>query len=66
MSMSDLLDRISRLEHGPSDGPVIPEPEVVGFFVRWVRGLRQWKQSTLADFACVSVQPSSASSAERR
>jgi len=55
MSMSDLPDRITRLEHGPSDEPVIPAPEVVGFFVQWVRALRQWKQSTLADFARISV-----------
>jgi len=55
MSTHDLLDRIARLDHTPSDEPVIPEPEVIGFFVSWVRKLRQWKQSTLADFARVSL-----------
>ena len=55
MSMSELLEKISRLEHGPTDQPVVPPPELVGFFVRWTRGLRQWKQSTLAEFASVSV-----------
>jgi transcriptional regulator with XRE-family HTH domain len=33
----------------------VPPAELVGFVVRWNRGLRQWKKSTLADFASVSV-----------
>lgn len=55
MSVRDLLDRIAELPEYPPDQPVTPPPEVVGFFVRYVRGMRQWKQSTLADFATVSV-----------
>ncbi|HUS58594.1 MAG TPA: helix-turn-helix transcriptional regulator [Planctomycetota bacterium] len=55
MSMNELLEKISRLEQGPADQPVVPAPELVGFCVRLARGLRQWKRSTLANFATASV-----------
>jgi transcriptional regulator with XRE-family HTH domain len=55
MSNKDILDKIANLPVGPSDIPVVPAPELIGFFVRWERGLRQWKKSTLADFSSVSV-----------
>jgi Helix-turn-helix domain len=55
MSTKDILDRIANLPPGPSDIAGVPPPELIGFCVRWERGLRQWKRSTLADFACVSV-----------
>jgi len=55
MNIQDLLDKISVLELDPAGEPLVPPPEVVAFFVRWVRGLRQWKKSTLADFADVSI-----------
>src|SRR3546814_8970009 len=55
MSKQDLLDKIANLPAGPSEVPEVPPPELVGFFVVLVRGLRQWKQSTLAEFAGVSL-----------
>jgi hypothetical protein len=55
MSTKDILDRIANLPAGPSDIPQVPPPELIGFVVRWERVLRHWKQSILADFACVSV-----------
>jgi transcriptional regulator with XRE-family HTH domain len=55
MSTHDLLKKIANLPDGPSDLPEVPPPELIGFFVRWVRGLKQWKQGTLADFAKVSI-----------
>lgn len=33
----------------------VPSPEMIAFFVRFVRALRQWKKSTLASFAGVSL-----------
>jgi transcriptional regulator with XRE-family HTH domain len=54
MSMKRLLDKLST-ESLPADEPVVPAPEVIGFFVRWVCGLKNWKQSTLAGFADVSL-----------
>jgi transcriptional regulator with XRE-family HTH domain len=55
MSLNALLDRIMRLE-APAEGmPAVPPPELIGFFVRWTRGMRQWKQGTLAAFASVSL-----------
>jgi hypothetical protein len=55
MSTKDILNKIANLPVGPSDIPEVPPPELIGFCVRCARGLRQWKRSTLADFACVSV-----------
>jgi transcriptional regulator with XRE-family HTH domain len=55
MSTHDLLKKIGNLPDGPSDLPEVPPPELIGFFVRYVRGLKQWKQGTLADFAGVSI-----------
>ncbi|MGH6811787.1 MAG: helix-turn-helix domain-containing protein [Methylocella sp.] len=55
MSTKDILNKIDGLPEGPSDIPHVPPPELIGFCVRWERGLQQWKRSTLADFACVSV-----------
>jgi transcriptional regulator with XRE-family HTH domain len=55
MSTKDILNKIANLPVGPSDIPEVPPPELIGFCVRCARGLRQWKRSTLADFARVSV-----------
>ena len=55
MSTKDILNKIANLPVGPSDIPEVPPPELIGFCIRCARGLRQWKRSTLADFACVSV-----------
>src|SRR5258708_19592950 len=40
---------------GNCGGREVHSIEVVGFGVRWNRGLRQWKTTTLADFARVSL-----------
>lgn len=55
MSTKDILNKIVNSPVGPSDIPQVPAPELIGFCVRWERGLRQWKRSTLADFASASV-----------
>jgi transcriptional regulator with XRE-family HTH domain len=55
MSYKDIINKVANLPAGPSDIPVVPAPETIGFFVRWERDLRQWKKSTLADFAGVSI-----------
>lgn len=51
----DLFERMTKLRRRPADVPEVPPPELVSFVVRWNRHLRQWKKSTLADFAQVSV-----------
>lgn len=55
MAFQDLLDRIVSLPEGAANVPEVPPAELVGVVVRWNRELRQWKQSTLAEFASVSV-----------
>ncbi|MGC2223580.1 MAG: helix-turn-helix transcriptional regulator [Methylocella sp.] len=55
MSGKDILNKIANLPVGPLDIPQVPPRELIGFVVRWERGLRQWKLSTLANFAGVSV-----------
>jgi transcriptional regulator with XRE-family HTH domain len=55
MTVQDLLDKVVRLPTEPSDIPEAPPVELVALIVRWNRGLRQWKKSTLASFACVST-----------
>jgi transcriptional regulator with XRE-family HTH domain len=55
MSKSDLFDRIARLDHPDVGHLVTPPPELIGFFVYFVRKLHQWKQNTLAEFASLSV-----------
>ncbi|MFN3859429.1 MAG: helix-turn-helix domain-containing protein [Caulobacter sp.] len=54
MSKQTLLERIAQL---PRDvpGEHVPPPELVAFTIAIARGLRNWKQSTLADFAGVSI-----------
>jgi len=55
MSTKDLLDRLANLPERPRDVPTAPPIELVAFVVRWNRSLRQWKTTTLANFAHVSV-----------
>jgi transcriptional regulator with XRE-family HTH domain len=55
MTTQDLLNKITQLPERPVDVPTTPPIELVAFVVRWNRGLRQWKTTTLADFARVSV-----------
>lgn len=55
MNTQELLDAITCLPQRRSDVPTPPPIELVALMVRWNRSLRQWKASTLADFAQVSV-----------
>lgn len=55
MNFDALLEDIKKIGPGQPGIPIVPEPAIVAFFVRLVRGLRQWKVSTLAGFAGVSV-----------
>jgi transcriptional regulator with XRE-family HTH domain len=55
MISQSLLDRILNEDTAANDTPSAPPTALVAFFVRWVRGLHQWKQSTLAEFAGVSI-----------
>lgn len=55
MSFPDLVEKVAKMLPLTSQEPQVPAPEVVGFFVRWVRTLHGWKQSTLAEFAGVSL-----------
>jgi transcriptional regulator with XRE-family HTH domain len=55
MTTQQLLDQIAELELPPVGDPVVPAPCVVAFFIRWSRGLKRWKKTTLADFAGVSL-----------
>jgi hypothetical protein len=51
----DLFERLAQLPDPPPGIPHVPPVELVAFVVYWNRGLRNWKKSTLADFAGVSV-----------
>ena len=51
----DLFNRLAELPDPPPGIPHVPPVELVAFIVHWNRGLRNWKISTLADFAGVSV-----------
>jgi transcriptional regulator with XRE-family HTH domain len=55
MSTKDIHNKIANFPVCPPDIAGVPPPELIGICVRWERGLRQWKRSTLADFARVSV-----------
>jgi transcriptional regulator with XRE-family HTH domain len=55
MSVQDLFDRIVQLPETEPGTVAVPPPEIVGFHVRMSRGQMNWKISTLADFARVSV-----------
>jgi transcriptional regulator with XRE-family HTH domain len=55
MNTQELLDAIARLPERRTDVPAPPPIELVALMVRWNRSLRQWKISTLADFARISV-----------
>jgi len=51
----DLLERLAHLPDPLPGIPHVPPEELVAFVVRWNRGLRNWKKSTLADIGGVSV-----------
>ncbi len=55
MSLNDLLNSMANLTERSREVPSSPPLETVAFFVRWSRGLKNWKVSTLADYAGVSV-----------
>jgi transcriptional regulator with XRE-family HTH domain len=55
MSTKQLFEKLTAMEVPQTDEPLVPPPELIGFFVRWVRSLKNWKQSTLAEFAQVSI-----------
>jgi hypothetical protein len=55
MATKDLLNRLTNLSEREANTPTVPLIELVAFVVRWNRGLRQWKATTLAEFARVSV-----------
>ena len=55
MTCRDLFDRFAKLPKPVPGVPLVPPPELVAFTIRVGRGLKSWKQSTLADFAGVSL-----------
>jgi transcriptional regulator with XRE-family HTH domain len=55
MSAKQLSEKLAQMELPLTEELVVPTPEIIGFFTLWVRHLRNWKQSTLASFAEVSV-----------
>lgn len=55
MTIQMLVDKITQLPEPRSDVAIVPPIELVAFIVRLERCLRQWKVSTLADFADVSI-----------
>ncbi|MGV2166180.1 helix-turn-helix domain-containing protein [Agrobacterium sp. 16-172Ci] len=55
MNVSDIVEKIAQMPERRTDAPTPPPVEVVAFVVRWSRNLKNWKISTLADFAGVSI-----------
>lgn len=55
MNAQELLAKIKELPNKPIDMPTAPPVELVAMVVRWGRHLKQWKATTLADFARVSL-----------
>lgn len=55
MKAHEILDKIKDLPNKPVDVPTAPPIELVAMVIRWGRHLKQWKATTLADFAGVSL-----------
>lgn len=55
MNVQELLHKVAQSADKRVDVPRAPPIELVAIIVRWARQLRDWKVSTLADFATVSV-----------
>lgn len=55
MNAPKLLNKIKELPKRPIDVPTAPPVELIAMAVRWGRHLKQWKATTLADFARVSL-----------
>lgn len=55
MTFNEIVEAIIKMDE-PSPDELRPPPrELIAFFVRWERQLRNWKQRSLADFANVSL-----------
>lgn len=55
MRFKDIVDRVAELPHPIMGESQVPPPELIAFFVRWVRGSRQLKKQALASLAGVSL-----------
>ena len=55
MSFNDILEKVAKLPPPVSGECQTPPPELVAFFVRWVRDLKQLKKEALASMAGVSL-----------
>jgi transcriptional regulator with XRE-family HTH domain len=55
LKFDEILDAINTSGWPEAGEERVPPPEIIAFFVRHVRGLRQWKKGTLASFAGVSL-----------
>jgi len=55
VTLDKILEAILKMDTPLPNVARVPPPELIAFFVRWVRGLHQWKQQTLASFAGVSL-----------
>ncbi|MGR9373873.1 helix-turn-helix domain-containing protein [Rhizobium leguminosarum] len=55
MNVQELLHKVAQSTDKRVDVPTAPPIELVALIVRWARQLRDWKVSTLANFATVSV-----------
>ena len=55
MGFRDIVDRVAELPHPIMGESRVPPPELIAFFVRWVRGNRQLKKQSLASLAGVSL-----------
>jgi transcriptional regulator with XRE-family HTH domain len=55
MRFKDIVDRIAELPHPIMGESRVPPPELIAFFMRWVRGSRQLKKQALASLAGVSL-----------
>lgn len=55
MGFKEIVDRVAELPPPVMGESRVPPPEVIAFFVRWVRGNRQLKKHALANLASVSL-----------
>jgi transcriptional regulator with XRE-family HTH domain len=55
VTFDEILDAINKSGWPEPGEEQVPSPEIIAFFVRYVRDLRQWKKHTLASFAGVSL-----------
>jgi len=55
MSAKQLSEKFAQMDLPLIEELVVPLPELIGLFTLWTRRLRNWKHSTVANFAEVSV-----------